>query len=231
MIELRASNARGTGDHGWLKSRFSFSFSHYFDRKFMGFGPLRVINEDHIAAQQGFSAHPHDNMEIITYIIEGSLEHKDSMGHSSIIRDGMIQKMSAGSGIVHSEYSAEKKGNTHLLQIWIKPNKQNIAPNYEEYIYEGVPNRLECIASYDKAQKGAWVCQDLKLYRGFFTQKAHINFKPEFSKQWLQLIEGAITVGDIVMQTGDGIAIEALSQFDLEVNTPQTHFLLFDMKD
>src|SRR5690606_31505429 len=166
MIEIRKSEDRGVAEHGWLSSRHSFSCANYYDPKHMGFGPLQVINEDRVAPGRGFGAHGHNNMEIISYVLDGALEHKDSMGTGSVIRYGNVQRMSAGSGIVHSEFNHSHTEPVHFLQIWIMPNVQNIEPGYEEKYFdsESKQGQWRLIASEDGREGSVMVHQDTSLY-------------------------------------------------------------------
>ena len=228
MMKLRPSIERGSANHGWLDSKFTFSFAHYYDVKHMGFGPLRVINEDFIEAAQGFGMHPHDNMEILTYIIKGSLEHQDSMGHHSVIKEGMIQKMSAGSGIRHSEFNASEMDKTHLLQIWMIPNVHDIKPNYEEYFYDLAEDKLVALASCNPKENEAKIYQDLYLYRGVFNDGKSVGYDLKFDSAWIQLIEGSLSVNDMTMSAGDGLAISSAENINI-LALKKAHFLLFDM--
>lgn len=170
MIELRKSAERGHADHGWLNSFHSFSFADYYDANHVGFGPLRVINEDRVAAGMGFGTHGHRDMEIISYVLEGSLAHKDSMGNGSAIKPGDVQRMSAGRGVTHSEFNHSKEGVTHFLQIWIVPNVTGITPSYEEKHFDDASKRgqLRLVASSDGRDGSVLIHQDANLYAGLF---------------------------------------------------------------
>ena len=166
MIEIRKSQERGYADHGWLKSYHSFSFANYYDPKFMQFGPLRVINEDRVAAGMGFGTHGHRDMEIISYVLDGALAHKDSMGNGSTIRPGDVQRMSAGTGVQHSEFNHSKDATTHFLQIWIEPNVKGIVPSYEEKNFDAAAKqgKLKLIASPDGREGSVTVHADARIY-------------------------------------------------------------------
>ena len=170
MIELRSAAERGHANHGWLDAHHSFSFADYYDPRHMGFGPLRVLNDDRIGAGAGFGTHGHRDMEIVTYVLDGELAHKDSMGNGSVIRPGDVQRMSAGTGVMHSEFNHSQTQVTHLLQIWIEPKFRGIAPGYEEKRFEAADKRgrLRLIASSDGAEGSVKVHQDVKLYAGLF---------------------------------------------------------------
>src|SRR5690242_17794991 len=170
MNQVRRSNERGYADHGWLKSFHSFSFADYFDPEHVEFGPLRVINEDRVAPGQGFGTHGHRDMEIISYVLSGELAHKDSMGNGSTIRPGDVQRMSAGSGVRHSEFNPSTSDPVHFLQIWIQPDKQRIEPSYEEkrFSSDEKRGRLRLIASPDRADGSVLIHQDARVYAGLF---------------------------------------------------------------
>jgi redox-sensitive bicupin YhaK (pirin superfamily) len=170
MMSIRRGNERGYADHGWLKSFHSFSFAEYYDPKFMGFGPLRVINEDRVAPGMGFGTHGHRDMEIISYVLDGELAHRDSMGNGSVIRPGDVQRMSAGRGVMHSEFNHAKTETTHFLQIWIQPDRTGIDPSYEEKRFEATDKRgrLRLVASPDGADGSVVIHQDARVYAGTF---------------------------------------------------------------
>jgi hypothetical protein len=170
MVSIRRSNERGYADHGWLKSFHSFSFAEYYDPKFVNFGPLRVINEDRVAPGMGFGTHGHRDMEIISYVLDGELAHRDSMGNGSVIRPGDVQRMSAGRGVMHSEFNHAKSETTHFLQIWIQPDRTGIDPGYEEKRFEAADKRgrLRLIASPDGADGSVVIHQDARVYAGLF---------------------------------------------------------------
>jgi redox-sensitive bicupin YhaK (pirin superfamily) len=239
MLQIRKSEERGHADHGWLDSHHSFSFADYYDPKHMGFRSLRVINEDWIAAGRGFGAHPHRDMEILTYVLEGKVAHKDSMGHEELLGPNEIQRMSAGTGVVHSEYNGSKTEPLHLLQIWIEPNKTGVKPTYEQIAFgaEEKHGAWKQLAGPDKAPGVAVIHQDAKLYVSELAAGAEIShdFKPG-RHGWLQVVRGQVTVngkelsgGDAVAVTGEPrIAIQALKQ-ETEGEPQTSEVLLFDL--
>lgn len=225
MLKIRKSQQRGKADHGWLKSFHSFSFADYFDRNHMHFQTLRVINEDYIAPNMGFGTHPHNDMEIITYVLSGNLAHKDSMGNTEIIKAGEFQVMTAGSGITHSEFNPSKDTETHLLQIWILPNKKGLTPSYAELKPED-KNELSLIISPEGPLK---VNQDIKLYLGKFKKGQNLKREILDSRHiWLQLIEGELLVNGQILETGDAAALSDEKNLELNAQT-NCHFLLFDL--
>jgi redox-sensitive bicupin YhaK (pirin superfamily) len=229
-ITLRPSKSRGHANHGWLDSYHSFSFADYYDPKHMSFRSLRVINEDRVAGAEGFGTHPHKNMEILTYVIEGQLEHEDSMGHKATIEPGEIQKISAGTGIAHSEYNASKTDTVHLLQIWIIPNKQNITPSYQQVSMKNFnQNGLNLFASPQGGEGIIKMEQDVNVFRGFLTREHTADFALRKARgAWVQMISGKLELNGHELMAGDGAAIEEVEQ--LEFKTHETsEFLLFDL--
>lgn len=231
MLTRRPAHERGHANHGWLDSRFSFSFAEYYDPAHMHFGALRVINDDRIAAGGGFPMHPHRDMEIITYVLDGAIAHKDSMGNGSTIRPGNVQRMSAGTGILHSEFNPQNDTDTHLLQIWIMPNVKNVTPSYEEAEFPESEKRgrLRIAASPDGRDGSVTIHQDAKLYLGLFDGTECSVFPIEDGRRvYVHLARGELTVngerltaGDALMLTGeplltlgDGVNAEVLV-FDL----------------
>ena len=227
MIKLRKSEERGQVNHGWLKAKHSFSFASYQDPKHKHFGPLRVINQDIIAGDTGFPEHPHDNMEIITYIISGEMSHKDSTGGGSTIFPGKIQRMSAGSGISHSEFNSSSN-ETELLQIWLFPEKKDIEPSYEEKEFSETVNNLQLLVSQKGESASLHINRDIKLYRSFLKAEKNINFKPERKQQWIQLVSGSLLVNDIELKDGDGLGLKDFEEISIQASK-DAHFLLFDM--
>lgn len=230
MITIRPSQDRGQVETNWLNSKHSFSFGHYHDPNHMGFGPLRVINEDAIDCDKGFGKHPHDNMEIVTYVIKGTLSHKDSMGNSSAINSGDLQRMSAGTGITHSEFNASKTESCHLLQIWFLPQEYNVAPSYEQRPVIIEPNSISLVMDQNGTGDAMHINQDVAIYVGQFDEaSAPIAFDSDRNRKlWIQIINGQISINDIVVGSGDGVAItdeEKIALTPLE----KSHFLLFDM--
>lgn len=237
MITVRRSAERGHADHGWLKSFHTFSFADYYDERHMHFGPLRVINEDWVQPGKGFGTHPHRDMEIITYILEGELEHKDSMGTGSIIRPGDVQKMSAGSGVTHSEFNPSPKNLVHLLQIWIIPDKQGITPRYEQKTFspEEKRNRLLLVASQDGSSissgKGVvTIEQDAHLYAGLMDKNFVLDRNLDQGRlYWLQIARGRIEVDGKEYGAGDALGLEQESALRLKSLEQDTELLFFDL--
>ena len=206
MVELRRSDERGYADHGWLKSFHSFSFADYHDPRHMGFGPLRVINEDRVAPGMGFGTHGHRDMEIISYVLDGELAHKDSMGNGSVIRPGDVQRMSAGTGVRHSEFNHSADRATHFLQIWIEPSTRGIAPGYEEKRFETADKRgrLRLIASADGADGSVLIHQDARVYAGLFDgdERATLRVEPG-RRAYVHVARGDVTVEGQALHAGD----------------------------
>jgi hypothetical protein len=231
MIVVRKSQDRGYADHGWLKSFHTFSFASYYDPRFMNFRSLRVINDDFIAGGGGFPQHPHKDMEIITYVIEGELGHKDSMGHASSIHPFEVQVMSAGTGITHSEYNPSKVNPLKLLQIWIQTNQTNHAPRYDQKSFkEEIHNQeLTLVVSGNKEDPALFIHQDAKIYIGKLKMGSSLEFDiPSNHHAWVHLIEGELKVGDKVLGPGDAVAVT--NEAKLFMNSHQaSHFLIFDL--
>jgi redox-sensitive bicupin YhaK (pirin superfamily) len=210
MTELRPGKERGHARHGWLESYHSFSFADYYDPQHMGYGPLRVINEDRVQPGTGFGTHGHRDMEIISYVLAGSLGHKDSMGNGSTIVPGDVQRMSAGSGVMHSEYNNDKSGVTHFLQIWIEPRAAGIAPSYEQKHFgaEEKRGRLRLIASPDGAQGSVKIHQDARIYAGLFdgAERAHHEVAAG-RKAYVHVARGALRVNGQALAAGDALKI------------------------
>jgi redox-sensitive bicupin YhaK (pirin superfamily) len=207
MTELRRSAERGHANHGWLDSYHSFSFADYYDPQHMGFGPLRVINEDRVQAGKGFGTHGHRDMEIITYVLEGSLGHNDSIGNGSTIVPGDVQRMSAGTGVRHSEFNHEKQGVTHFLQIWIEPNEAGIPPSYEQKHFkpEDKRGRLRLIASADGRDGSVTIHQDALLYAGLFDGAERANYELQNEKGYVHVARGRLTANGQVLEAGDAL--------------------------
>ena len=228
MTELRRSAERGHANHGWLDSYHSFSFADYYDPRHMGFGPLRVINEDRVQPGSGFGTHGHRDMEIISYVLEGALGHQDSMGNGSTIVPGDVQRMSAGSGVRHSEFNHEKAGVTHFLQIWIEPKVAGIAPSYEQKHFrpEDKRGRLRLIASPDGRDGSVKIHQDALLFAGLFDagEKASYRFK---GKGYVHAARGRITVNGHELEAGDALKTDD-AVLELE-NGEGAEVLVFDL--
>jgi len=210
MAEIRRSNERGYADHGWLKSFHSFSFADYFDPSHVEFGPLRVINEDRVAPGQGFGTHAHRDMEIISYVLSGELAHKDSIGNGSTIRPGDVQRMSAGRGVMHSEFNASASQPVHFLQIWIQPDAQRIEPSYEEKNFSNAEKRgrLRLIASPDRAEGSVLIHQDARVYAGLFdgSERAVLEVKPG-RRIYVHVARGSLTANDTKLTAGDALKL------------------------
>ena len=231
MLQLRKSEERGHANHGWLDSYHSFSFAGYYDPQHMGFGPLRVINEDRIEGGAGFGTHGHQDMEIITVVLDGELAHKDSMGNGSVIRPGDVQRMSAGRGVEHSEFNHAQDSTTHLLQIWIEPNVKGIDPGYEEKNFPENERRghLRLIASPDGREGSVMMHQDAKLYVGLFDGNEHATV--ELGQQRLAYVHvatGALSVNGISLQAGDALKVSDESIVKLS-DAHNAQVLVFDL--
>ena len=231
MLQLRKSTDRGYADHGWLKSFHSFSFAGYHDPQFMGWGNLRVINEDRVAAGMGFGKHGHRNMEIISYVLSGELAHEDSMGNIEGIPPGDVQRMSAGSGVTHSEFNHAKDQTTHFLQIWIEPNVLEIGPSYEQ---KTIPlsdkqGKLRLVASPDGAEESVKIFADAKVYAGLFDglQTAQLQLDPK-RKAYVHLIKGSLDINSQTLEGGDALLIEAESQLAIS-HGKSAEVLVFDL--
>jgi redox-sensitive bicupin YhaK (pirin superfamily) len=231
MINIRHSNQRGGGDYGWLKTRHTFSFDQYYDPKFNNFRSLRVMNEDWVAPGQGFPMHPHRDMEIITYVLEGGLQHNDSLGNGSIIRPGDGQRMSAGKGVRHSEANPSTTDPVHLLQIWIMPDRPGHQPGYEQEAFPESEKRgkLRVIASPDGENGSVTIHQDAKLYVSLLSpgqEVKHPLAKGRYA--WLQVAKGAVELDGKPLAQGDGAAIENEKQVTIR-GTKEAEVLLFDL--
>ena len=231
MLEVRRSAERGYFDHGWLKSYHTFSFADYHDPAWIDYGPLRVINDDRVAPGQGFGKHGHRDMEIITYLLEGELEHQDSMGNGSIIRVGDVQRMSAGLGVTHSEFNPSDKQEVHLLQIWIHPEVTRLAPGYEQKHFAAADKRgrLRLIASHDGEDGSVVIHQDARLYAGLFDGAERADFPVSAGRRaWLQVARGAMAVDGTRLQAGDGARTAGPAQLQLHGGA-QAEVLVFDL--
>jgi redox-sensitive bicupin YhaK (pirin superfamily) len=231
MLEVRRSGERGYADHGWLKSFHTFSFADYFDPQQIEFGPLRVINEDRVAAGAGFGTHGHRDMEILSYVLSGALAHKDSMGNGSTIRPGDVQRMSAGRGVQHSEFNGSPTEPVHFLQIWIQPNAKGIAPSYEEkhFSIEERRGRLRLIASPDRADGSLLIHQDARVYAGLFdgAQSAQIEVA-KGRRLYLHVARGAITANGTALQAGDALKLTDTPTLQLG-DARDAEVLVFDL--
>lgn len=226
-MKIRRSAERGTADHGWLKAKFSFSFADYYDPEHMGYRSLRVMNEDRIAPHNGFGRHPHSNMEIFTYVIDGELKHEDSMGNGRVIKAGEFQYMSAGSGVFHSEVNPGEK-ETHLIQIWIEPRVQGGEPRYAELDTNALTTEggLTLFASADGRDNSVEMRQDAEIYFGKGEGEMMIPAS-DYAGAWIQLIKGQLTLSDCTLHAGDGVALED-SQAGFKLNADEeSEFILF----
>jgi hypothetical protein len=231
MLEIRRASERGHAEHGWLDSWHSFSFADYYDPAHMGFSALRVINEDRIQPGTGFGTHGHRDMEIISYVLEGALGHKDSMGTGSTIVPGDVQRMSAGRGVQHSEQNHDKAGVTHFLQIWIEPNVRGIPPGYEQKHFDAASKRgrLRLVASPDGAEGSVTIHQDARVYAGLFdgAERAAAVLAPG-RKAYVHLVRGKLTVNGTPLETGDALKASGIADITLEKGE-SAEVLLFDL--
>lgn len=231
MIKLRRSNERGAANYGWLDTKYTFSFSDYYDPRHMGFRDLRVINEDYIEAGQGFPKHGHRDMEIITYMIEGEISHRDSMGNGETVRKNEVQRMTAGTGVLHSEYSSPTD-RTHLLQIWILPEANDLTPGYEQKFFSPVDKqgKLRLIASRGGDDESISINQDVSLYASILAGGEEVKYElaPE-RHAWIQVISGGLEVNGVKLEKGDGAAVSEEAALELKATADNTEFLLFDL--
>ena len=227
MINLRPAEERGHFDHGWLNTYHTFSFADYYDPEFMGFRSLRVINEDRVEPGRGFGTHSHRDMEIISYVLEGELAHRDSMGTGSVIRPGEVQRMSAGTGVLHSEMNPSDSEPVHFLQIWILPERRSLEPEYEQKSF--APGELRLVGSPDGRDGSITIHQDVKLYASTLKDVASIvhRLAPE-RYGWIQVIRGEVEVNGQRLHTSDGAAVENEETLTM-VGDRDAEFLLFDL--
>jgi redox-sensitive bicupin YhaK (pirin superfamily) len=233
MLAIRPANERGHANFGWLDSRHTFSFGQYFDPEFMGFGPLRVINEDQVKPGQGFGTHGHSDMEIISYVLDGALEHKDSLGTGSIIRPGDVQRMTAGTGVRHSEFNASDTDPVHFLQIWILPEKDGLEPSYEQKAFSDDEKRgqLRLVGSRDGRDGSVTIHQDVDLYATVLGTGDEVSYEiGEGRYGWVQVARGSVRLGDRELTAGDGVALTGARSLNLE-GIDDAEILLFDMRN
>jgi redox-sensitive bicupin YhaK (pirin superfamily) len=232
MFDILKAHARGVANHGWLNSRHSFSFGHYYNPEQIGFSDLRVINDDRVAPAQGFGQHPHRDMEIFSYVLEGSLEHKDSMGTGSVIRPGDVQLMSAGSGVTHSEFNHSKSEPVHFMQIWLLPAELNVTPRYQQEHYADAEKRgrLRLIISPDGAEGSLKVRQDARVYAGLFdgAESAALTL-PANRYAYIQVARGSVTVNGQRLNEGDGVRVRQVESLSFS-DGDKAEVLVFDLR-
>ncbi len=232
MITIRHRDERGIANFGWLDSRHTFSFGNYYDPQQMGFASLRVINEDKITPSKGFGTHGHRDMEIITYVLSGELEHRDSMGNGSIIRPGDVQRMSAGTGVRHSEFNASDTNLVHLLQIWIMPEQNGIKPSYEEKHFDQAQRqgKLRLVGSRDGRDNSVTIHQDANLYLASLNQGDRLTYQIDNNRAvWLQVTQGEVKLNEQLLQAGDGAAIINEAEIAIAASSSDSEILLFDL--
>ena len=231
MIDIRHADERGSVNLGWLDSKHSFSFGHYFDPDHMGFGPLRVINEDRVQPGEGFPTHGHENMEIISYVLDGALEHKDSIGTGSVIRPGDVQRMSAGTGIRHSEYNPSTEHPAHFLQIWIVPDETGIEPGYEQKAFAPADRQggLKLVAARNGRDGALTLHQDVDLYSSLFKDGDDVSLALRDGRRaWVQVARGSVQVNGEALEAGDGVALSNETALRVTAKS-DTEVLIFDM--
>ncbi|MEW5739380.1 MAG: pirin family protein [Myxococcota bacterium] len=231
MMTIRRGEERGSADHGWLDTKHTFSFADYYDPRHMGFRQLRVINEDRVAPGQGFGTHPHRDMEIVSYVLAGGLQHKDSMGNGSVIRPGDVQRMSAGTGVLHSEFNASKTERVHFLQIWLLPAQEGIAPGYEQKTFSEADKRgrLRLIASPDGADGSVTIHTDARLYAAVLGQGEQAALSlPKGRHAWVHVAKGAAMLNGQRLSAGDGAALSDEARVALE-GVESAEVLVFDL--
>jgi quercetin 2,3-dioxygenase len=230
MIQIRKSNERGHANHGWLDSYHTFSFANYYDPEHVGFRSLRVINEDRVQGGQGFGTHPHRDFEIISYVISGALKHQDSMGHSAVMKAGEVQRISAGTGIAHSEFNNSSTEPVHFLQIWLVPSHKGLPPNYAQQSFASAPTgALTLVCSPDGGDGSIKINQDANLFIGKLAPKGNlIHSLGDQRYAWIQLIEGDLDLDGQKLSSGDGASLD--NQMEIRFGSSKgAHFLLFDL--
>jgi redox-sensitive bicupin YhaK (pirin superfamily) len=231
MLRIRRSAERGFFDHGWLKTYHTFSFGDYHDESWVEYGPLRVINDDRVAPGQGFGRHGHRDMEILTYLLAGELEHRDSLGNGSVIHAGDVQRMSAGTGVLHSEFNPSGDTEVHLLQIWIRPERAQLAPSYEQRHFDAAQKRgqLRLIGARDGAGGALTIHQDVRVYAGLFEGAERAEFVvPAGRRAWVHLARGALALSDTALAAGDGAGATGPAALRLHTGA-DAEVLLFDL--
>lgn len=231
MLQIRKSEDRGLAEHGWLHSHHSFSFAHYHDPQHVSFGPLRVLNEDRVKPGQGFGTHGHQDMEIISYVLDGALEHKDSLGTGSVIRYGDVQRMSAGTGVRHSEFNHSKTEGVHFLQIWIIPDQQGIAPSYEEKHFDPASKRgrLRLVASSDGREGSVLIHQDAAIYASVLDGDDRVEYPlADGRRSYVHVARGSLTVNGMSLKAGDALKVTHETLVTLE-QADNAEVLLFDL--
>ena len=231
MLNIRRAHERGHADHGWLNSYHTFSFADYQDPNYMGFRTLRVINEDRVAAGKGFGTHAHRDMEIVSYVLDGQLEHKDSMGNGEVLRPGEFQRITAGTGITHSEFNPSKESPTHFYQIWLLPERKGIAPSYEQKAFDpsGRQNQWQIVASRDAAKGSLRIHQDANIYLADIESGNMLTFEiPNGRHAWLQVLRGEVKVGGDTLNASDAIAASDEAALAIHANS-DAEVLLFDL--
>jgi redox-sensitive bicupin YhaK (pirin superfamily) len=232
MINVRHAGSRGVSNLGWLDSRHTFSFGHYYDAQQMGFGPLRVINEDHVRPGAGFDTHGHRDMEILSYVLDGALEHKDSIGTGSVIRPGDVQIMSAGSGIRHSEFNHSKQEPVHFLQIWVMPDRQGLPPRYDQKTFADADKRgrLRLVASADGRDGSVVIHQDSDIFAALLNDGEAVSHDLKSGrKAWVQVVRGTVAVNGEAVRAGDGVALENETKVAVTARADGSEVLVFDL--
>ena len=232
MIKIRRAGERGGGNYGWLQTRYTFSFNDYYDPRFMGFRTLRVINEDMVAPGEGFPTHGHADMEIITYVVEGALAHKDSTGGEETLRPHEVQRMTAGTGIRHSEFNPSDAERTHLYQIWILPEKNGLTPGYEQTFFppEEKKGKLRLVASRNGSDGSVKINQDVSLYCSILATGESVTHRlAENRHAWIQVVKGSLEINGESLNASDGAAVSRETALEIKALEDDTEFLLFDL--
>jgi redox-sensitive bicupin YhaK (pirin superfamily) len=231
MLTVRKASDRGHANHGWLDSFHTFSFADYYDAKHMGFRALRVINEDRVTAGMGFGTHPHRDMEIVSYVLEGAIAHRDSMGNGEVLRPGEVQRMTAGTGVTHSEFNPSRTEGLHFLQIWIVPKKRNLTPGYEQKAFPSQERqgKLRLVAAEDGRDGALTIHQDMAIYAALLAAGEEVTHALAKGRgAWIQVTRGSIEVDGTTLTAGDGAALEDVSEIGIR-GVEAAEFLLFDL--